>query len=74
VEKTTIYLPMETQEALRALARRTGRSQAAIIREAVDVYVQQQARPQPRSIGIGHNPSLQARKTEEWLEANFRPE
>jgi hypothetical protein len=73
MKKTTVYLPSETQAALRALARRKGQSQAALIREVIDGYLQQQARPLPRSLGLGSNPEVQAKDTEDWLAANFRP-
>jgi len=51
MEKTTLYLPTELQASLRALARRTGRSQANLIREALETYVAGQERPRPKSIG-----------------------
>jgi predicted transcriptional regulator len=73
VGKSTLYLPTETQEAVRALARRTGRSQADILREAIQIYVRQQARPQPRSIGAAEHSLITSDQVEDWLEANFRP-
>jgi hypothetical protein len=73
MEKTTLYLPSELQVALRDAARRTGRSQAEIIREALATYLQQHRRPMPRSLGRGENPDLNGDETEAWLEAHFRP-
>jgi predicted transcriptional regulator len=73
MEKTTLYLPSELHRALYEFARRTGRPQAAVVREALDVFLRQQDRPVLRSIGIGENASLNAVDTEEWLEANWRP-
>lgn len=35
MEKTTLYLPRDLQQALKEEARRTGRSQAELVREAV---------------------------------------
>ena len=40
MERTQIYLTEKEREALRALARRLGRSQSALIRDAVDRYVE----------------------------------
>ncbi len=39
MERTQIYLTAIERKALRALARRLGRSQSALIREAVDRYI-----------------------------------
>ncbi|MEK6588256.1 MAG: ribbon-helix-helix protein, CopG family [Chloroflexota bacterium] len=40
MERTQIYLTEKERKALRALARRLGRSQSALIRDAVDWYVE----------------------------------
>ena len=40
MERTQIYLTEKERKALRSLARRLGRSQSSIIREAVDTYVE----------------------------------
>lgn len=73
MEKTTLYLPEELQTAVRALARRTGRSQAALIREALEAYVRQQGRLPLRSLGMGENEQVRAQDTATWLERHFRP-
>lgn len=51
MEKTTLYLPPELQVALREVARREGRSQAEVAREALERYVAAAGAPQPRSVG-----------------------
>ena len=39
MERTQIYLTANERKALRALGRRLGRSQSALIRDAVDRYI-----------------------------------
>lgn len=39
MERTQIYLTERERDALRALAARLGRSQSALIRDAVDRYI-----------------------------------
>jgi hypothetical protein len=49
--KTTVYLNPETALALRQLARAQGRSQAEVIREALELYASRATRPKPGGIG-----------------------
>lgn len=67
MEKTTLYLSGELQRSLRELARRTGRRQADLIREALTEYVGRVERPWPRSIGAAADGSLDAADGERWL-------
>ena len=78
MEKTTLYLPADLQVSLRDLSRRTGRPQAAIIREALASYVAGQERPWPRAIGSAADGGVGAREStawirEEWSRADARP-
>lgn len=52
--KTTVYLPEDLKHALERVAAETGRSQAELIREAVDSFVAQSQRPRPRG-GLFHS-------------------
>lgn len=72
MEKTTLYLPEELQRRLRDTARREGRSQADLVREALVEYLADAPRPAPSSLGAGCDPDLHAREAEEWLEARWR--
>jgi predicted transcriptional regulator len=67
MEKTTLYLPTELQAGLRDISRRTGRSQAALIREALGQYIAAQERPWPRSIGSAADGTVSGVESEEWL-------
>ena len=71
MHKTTLYLPSDLQSALKDVARRTGRRQADIVREALEVCLREQEYPFPRSIGIGEDTELAARDSEAWLEAEW---
>lgn len=44
-----VYLTPEEQRALRALSRRTGRSQSELIREAIDAMLARSDDPERRS-------------------------
>jgi plasmid stability protein len=63
VERTTIMLPDALRERLRVLAAERGVSMATLVREALEETVAN-ARPKPRSIGIGASGSSDtARRT-----------
>ena len=67
VEKTTLYLPTDLQQALQEQARRSGRPQAELVREALRTYLEGAASPRPRSLGLGEDTELSARESEAWL-------
>ena len=67
MEKTTLYLPQDLQRALRDEARRSGRPQAQLVREALRSYLDGRDRPQPSSLGLGDDRELAARDSEDWL-------
>lgn len=65
--KTTLYLPVELQWALRDEARRSGTSQAELVRDALTAFLAARERPLPASIGVGADDGLGARESETWL-------
>ncbi|MEZ0347551.1 MAG: CopG family transcriptional regulator [Thermus sp.] len=67
MEKTTLYLPPELHRALKEAARREGKSQAELIREALAAYLAQRQRPNFRSLGVGEDEELSGRTSEGWL-------
>jgi predicted transcriptional regulator len=73
MHKTTLYLPDATRRRLREMARRTGRPQSDLVRQALEDYLGSEASPLPKSIGAGEDPELSGRNTEKWLRANWRP-
>jgi len=77
MEKTTLYLPRELQLALREAARREGRSQADVAREALARYVAEAGAPRPRSVGAfeqdpAHGESVPASRAKRWVRDQWR--
>lgn len=68
MEKTTIYLPSDLLRALKEMARRTRKSQAEIIREALAEHLREIAAPLPSTIGIVEDPEFRGADAELWLE------
>ena len=60
--KTTVYLPNALKEQIEGLAERSGRSEADVIRTALEEYTNRQ-RPRPRA------PLFSAPPIEDWDEA-----
>ena len=67
MHKTTLYLSDELRQTLEAAARRTGRAQADLVREALRTYLESLTPPVGRSIGAGDDADLSARDSEDWL-------
>jgi hypothetical protein len=67
MEKTTLYLSADIQRSLRLEARRTGRPQAELVREALRAYLERRPDPEPCSIGSGSDKKLAGRDSEAWL-------
>ena len=66
-----MYLPSELQRSLGAAAKREGRSQAEIMREAIAAYLSG-APPIPlRSIGAGSDHEVTGATSEDWLRKNW---
>mgnify|MGYP003857105693 CR=1 FL=1 len=63
--KTTLYLPKSLKRLLELKARREGRSQAELVREALERYL---ASPSPKSLGIGEDTGVTGRTAEARLE------
>lgn len=71
MEKTTLYLPPDLQRALREEGRRSGVSQARVIREALGAYLAKRPRPLPRSIGLGRDGEVTGRRSGAWIRGRW---
>jgi predicted transcriptional regulator len=75
VEKTTVYIDQRTRRELEALAKRLGRPQAELLREALKQYLDGQKRPSLPSFvatsAVGGDASIEVRRfrTERAAEA-----
>jgi len=75
MDKTTIYLPRDLHGAIKDIARRSGRPQAELIRDALRAYVAQQERPQPKSFGIvAIKDAVPSSEVDAWLRDNWKPD
>ena len=71
MRKTTVYLDEDSLREIKALAKETGRSEAALIREAVRAYVSRRPVRALRCLGSGEGPEDLAAQTEELLADGF---
>ncbi len=71
MKKTTVYLDEESLRAIKALSRSSGKSEAALIREAVRTYVRQRTKPSLRCVGAGEGPEDLAERADEHLASGF---
>lgn len=65
--KTTIYLPEPLKRQLERLAKRVGRSEAQLIRDAVERAVQERGAPRPRLPLFASNDPHLAERVDEAL-------
>jgi hypothetical protein len=67
MQRTQIYLSEQERQGLQALALSSGRSQSALIREAIDTFLQQQ-QPQGRLARLRQARGLWAERSDlpEW--------
>jgi predicted transcriptional regulator len=73
MQKTTLYLADDLQRSLAAVAKREGRSQAAIVRDALSAYLSRSAPVRPSSIGAGSDKEVSGAASEAWLRKNWKP-
>ena len=71
MKKTTVYLQDDLYRQLKDTARRTGQSEALMIREALAAYLVQQARPWPKSIGMVSDGTIDAAAVKDWIHTQW---
>ncbi|MDQ3767573.1 MAG: ribbon-helix-helix domain-containing protein [Actinomycetota bacterium] len=65
--KTTVYLPEPLKRQLQRLAKRGGSSEAQLIRDAVERFVQERPTPRPRCPLFASNDPDLAERVDEAL-------
>jgi metal-responsive CopG/Arc/MetJ family transcriptional regulator len=66
MQKTTVYLPETLKRRLAQAAHRRGQPEAELIRQAIERLLAEEARPRPRALFHGADPTL-ARRVDEAL-------
>jgi predicted transcriptional regulator len=61
MERTTLYVPEELRRRLADEARRQGRPQAELVREALVRYLDRQRPERPRLVGVASRTGVSAR-------------
>ena len=74
MHKTTIYLSDEQVTEIKLASRTKGRSEAEIIREAIDDYFGRKRGEMPSVFGKAAGRLFTAAESEDWLLENWRPE
>lgn len=71
MHKTTLYLPVDLESRLRDESRRSGRSQADLIRDALSAYLATRRRDLPGFVGIADDPGLTAAESKAWVRSRW---
>jgi predicted transcriptional regulator len=74
MKRTTLLLTDELDRMLNEAARRSHRSRADIVREALRQFLRAQARPWPRSIGMENSAdrSVTSEDVKDWIWEEWR--
>lgn len=72
MHRTTIVLPDDLDRRLSDAARRRGSSRTEVLRQALSAFLEADARPRPRSVGLGRRSG--PRVTSENVKASVRAE
>ncbi len=74
MRKTTVYLREEILSEIKLASRSEGRSEAEIVREALDDYFERRRAQLPSVFGKAKGKLFTAAESEDWLLENWRPE
>jgi len=66
-----VFLPDELRRRLADEARRRGRPQAELVREALERYLAEAVPERPRVVGVADAPGLDARRAKAWVRGRW---
>lgn len=69
--KITVRLPPRLHRALEEAARVEKKTQAEVLRRALEEYLERRERPLPQSMGIDEDKELSGADSEDWLRAEW---
>jgi len=69
MKRTTIFLSEELERQLVETARRTHQPRAELVRRALEIYLANEVRPRPTSLGLGRSPdaSVTSENAKRWV-------
>lgn len=74
MHKSTISLPDEIVHEIRSISSSEGRSEAEIVRAALDAYVERRRSDVPAIFGTFSGGTIGAAKSEDWLRDHWNRE
>ena len=73
MKKTTLYLEESVLAELKLTSRSEGRTEAEILREAINDYLERRRSALPTIVGTGTGRKFTAAESEDWLLENWKP-
>jgi hypothetical protein len=73
MKKTTLYLEEGVLAEIKLISRSEGRSEAEILREAINDYLERRRSALPSIFGKGAGTKFTAADSEDWLLENWKP-
>ena len=71
MKKTTLYLEEEVLAEIKLTSRSEGRSEAEILREAINDYLERRRSELPTIFGAGSGGKISGADSEDWLLENW---
>lgn len=73
MKKTTLYLDDAVLAEIKIVSRSEGRSEAELLRNAIDDYLERRRSELPPIFGTGSGGKFTGAESEDWLRENWNP-
>jgi len=73
MKKTTLYLDEAVLAEIKSVSRSEGRSEASLLRNAINDYLERRRASLPSIFGKGSGGKFDAADSEDWLHENWKP-